>query len=86
MAVATEAGPAPQVEEAAPEYPPGADYHGYQGYGFGGYGIQGYGLGGYGYQGYGLGGYGYGKRPAPNRPNKYEYKGSVVDNFGEYRE
>ena len=66
MAVATEAGPAPQVEDAAPADPPGADYHGYQGFGFGGYG--------------------YGQRPAPYRPNKYKYKGSVVDFSGEYRE
>ena len=66
MAVATEAGPAPQVEDAAhPADPPGAAYHGYQGYGFG------------------FGGYGYGQRPAPYRPHKYEYKGSVLDNFGE---
>ena len=38
LAVATEAGPAPQVEGAAPEDPPGADYHGYGPYGIGGYG------------------------------------------------
>ena len=39
MAVATEAGPAPQDEDAAPAGPPGADYHGWTGgFGFGGYG------------------------------------------------
>ena len=64
MAVATEAGPPPQVEEAAPPAdPPGADYHGYPGFGFGGYGYPGY--------GFGFGGYGYGKGPSPCRCTRW---------------
>ena len=38
LVVATEAGPAPQVEDETPADPPVADYHGYYGYGGYGYG------------------------------------------------
>ena len=74
LAVSTYAEPAPQAEES------GTDYQGYGfGFGRGGYGIGGFGNVGYGNKRYGPGRYGYGRRPVP-----YKYKGSVVDNSGEY--